>query len=184
MALLAQVDQNILFWFQDVLRTPFLNSAVLFFTSLGDAGFLWIGCSICMLFFKRWRNVGAVSLISLLLCFLSGELLLKHLIARPRPIVELKALIPLIPTQDGFSFPSGHTGSSFAASFVYLWGAPARWAKIFFPILAGLMGLSRIYIGVHYPSDVLAGAILGIIWSQVTWQSFHIVQRKRKERLA
>ena len=78
MTLLAQVDQNILFWFQDVLRTPFLNSAVLFFTRLGNIGFLWIACSICMLFFKHWRKVGIVSLVSMLLCFLSGEVLLKH----------------------------------------------------------------------------------------------------------
>ena len=177
MEFLAQMDQNILFWIQDVLRTPFLNPIVLLFTNLGNSGLLWIVCSGCMLFFKRWRKAGLIALISMLLCFVSGELILKTLIARPRPFLELETLIPLIP-QGGFSFPSGHTASSFAASFVYLRGAPMKWAKIIFPLLAVLMGFSRLYVGVHYPTDVLGGMLLGIFWSQITWQGACIIQRK------
>lgn len=182
MELLIQMDQNILFWIQDVLRTPFLNPLVLLFTHLGNGGLLWIVCSGCMLLFKRWRKAGLVALISMLLCFVSGELILKHLIARPRPFMELETLIPLIPTQSGFSFPSGHTASSFAASFVYLRGAPMKWAKIVFPLLAVLMGLSRLYVGVHYPTDVLGGMLLGILWSQIAWQSSCIIQQRWEKK--
>ncbi|MDD4509611.1 MAG: phosphatase PAP2 family protein [Oscillospiraceae bacterium] len=181
MAFLSQLDQSILFWMQDTLRTPFLNGFFLSLTTLGDGGLLWIACSGLMLFFKRWRRIGIAALVAMFLAFVSGEIILKNLVARPRPFIEIDALIPLLPMQQGFSFPSGHTASSFAAAFVYVRGAPARWAKISFPILAVLMGISRLYVGVHYPSDVLAGAILGLFWSLVVWQLFLMIQQRRKE---
>ncbi len=177
MTLLAQLDQGILLWIQDTLRTPLLNGFFLIFTTLGNGGFLWIVSSGIMLCSKRWRRAGIVSLVSMLLCFISGEVIMKPLVARSRPFLEIETLVPLLPTQKGFSFPSGHTASSFAAAGVYVRGVPARWAKILFLILAVLMGISRLYVGVHYPTDVLAGAILGLFWSQFVWQIFLMIQR-------
>lgn len=77
MAFLSQLDQSILFWMQDTLRTPFLNGFFLSLTTLGDGGFLWIACSGLMLFFKRWRRIGVAALVAMLLAFVSGEIILK-----------------------------------------------------------------------------------------------------------
>ena len=182
MAFLAQLDQGILLWTQNNLRTPLLNAFFLLFTASGDNGFLWIACSGVMLFFKRWRRIGAAALVALLLTFVSGEIVLKNLVARPRPFLEIDAVVSLLPMQGGFSFPSGHTASAFAAASVYLRGAPTRWAKILFLLLAALMGFSRLYVGVHYLSDVLAGAVLGFIWGLLVWQIFLVIQNRWGKR--
>ena len=178
MELITQLDQTVLFWFQGI-RTPFFDAVFRGFTVLGNGGVLWLACSIVFLCVRRWRPVGVLSLIAMLLTLLSGEVLLKHLVARPRPFVELEALTTLFPAQTGFSFPSGHTASSFAASGVFVHGAFPRWIKVLFPVLAVLMGVSRLYVGVHYPSDVLAGMLLGLFWSQLVWMGCFVFQRRK-----
>jgi undecaprenyl-diphosphatase len=87
--------------------------------------------------------------------------LIKNLVQRPRPFVTFTDLQIIIPTPSEFSFPSGHTSSSFAAAGVFYKHLPK---KIGVPaiVLAGLIGLSRLYVGVHYPTDVIAGILMGI----------------------
>lgn len=101
------------------------------------------------------------------MCFLAlagslviNNLILKNLVARPRPYEMVAGLMPLIPRPADYSFPSGHTGSSFAAAVVLYGQLPKKWG-IAALVLAVLISISRLYLGVHYPSDVLAGALIG-----------------------
>lgn len=92
---------------------------------------------------------------------LCTNVILKQLVLRPRPYVTMEALIPLLTSADPNSFPSGHTCAAFAAGMAWAGALPWRWARAAAVVQAVCMGLSRLYVGVHYPSDVLAGALIG-----------------------
>lgn len=114
---------------------------------------------LALLFFPKYRKWGIAMLCALLLTTLLGEGLLKHLIARPRPFMHYPDLALLIPPPSTYSFPSGHSAASFAAAVVLFrcrrsFGIPAL-------ILAALIAFSRLFLFVHYPTDVLAGILLG-----------------------
>lgn len=156
------LDGNILLWIQENVRTESMHGFWRFITSLGDDGLFWIACGILMLFFKKTRKAGLAGLLSMALNFLMTNVTIKNLVARPRPYTVLTDLEILIEQPGEFSFPSGHTSSSFAFAFaVYLllppkYGVPAL-------VLAALISLSRLYVGVHYPTDVLGGLIVGCV---------------------
>ena len=131
-----------------------------FITTLGNAGVIWIVLSVGLLIPKKTRRVGALALVSLVFSALIDNVILKNVVARTRPYDVIEGLTSLVGAQKDYSFPSGHTGSAFAAAVVLFLGLPK---KCGIPILvfACLMGLSRLYVGVHYPSDVLGGALIG-----------------------
>ena len=164
------MDKTAVLWIAGHLRNGPMSCFFIFFTTLGNAGFLWIVCSFVMLFLKRWRWTGISAFTAMLLCFVLGELLMKELICRPRPPLQLDELSVLLPLPSGFSFPSGHAASSFAAAGAFSRGIPLKWVKVLFFALAALMGFSRVYLGVHYPSDVLAGAGLGLLCGFAAWE--------------
>lgn len=87
--------------------------------------------------------------------------ILKRLCRRPRPCVGLEGFIPLAEAPDAFSFPSGHTSAAFAVAVALLGEGSALGPTLLF--LAGGIGLSRVYLGAHYPLDVLAGSVVGIL---------------------
>lgn len=155
------LDSEILLWIQECLRNPVLTQIVTIITRLGDKGMIWILISGVLMLFPKTRKIGAASLAALLGSYLINNLWLKNLIARGRPFDCIPGLIPLIHKPEDFSFPSGHTGSSFAAAWVFYRNLPRRYG-IPALILACLIGFSRLYLGVHYPSDVLAGMLIGI----------------------
>lgn len=156
-----KIDMAILDFVQTSLRCDFLDMAMPFLTRLGDGGILWVACSLLLSIFPKTRKVGIVMATSLVLEVLCCNLLLKPFVARLRPCDVNTAVQLLIPRPDGFSFPSGHTGASFAAAAALFFGKNRMGAAAF--VLAALIGFSRIYLYVHYPSDVLAGALLGIM---------------------
>lgn len=158
------LDGNILLFLQNFVRNPILDPIVIFITSLGDKGFIWIIGTILLLIPKKTRKIGWMSALALLGSLMLNNNLIKNLVARPRPFTVLSDLSILIPKPGEFSFPSGHTSSSFAAAAVFYRHLPK---KIGIPalVLAGLIGFSRLYVGVHYPTDVLAGAVMGILLS-------------------
>lgn len=131
-----------------------------FITTLGNAGVIWIVFSVGLLIPKKTRRVGVLALVSLLFSALIDNVILKNVVARTRPYDVIEGLTSLVGAQKDYSFPSGHTGSAFAAAVVMFLGLPKKYG---IPILvfACLMGLSRLYVGVHYPSDVLGGALIG-----------------------
>lgn len=166
MSFLAEgFDLPILEWIAANLRCVFLDAVMPVITVLGDAGIFWIALAVIMLFFPKYRKtglaMGAALLIGLLIC----NVTLKPLIARPRPYdYQLthfgKTIELLIAAQHDFSFPSGHTLASFEAATVLM----IRHKKMGIPalILATLIAFSRMYLYVHYPTDVLFSVALGI----------------------
>ena len=145
---------------QNYLRCDLLDTAMPLFTRLGDGGILWIVCSVSLLAFPGTRKAGAAMALSLALEALCCNALLKPLVARVRPCDVNTAVQLLIPRPRDFSFPSGHTGAAFAAASSLFFSGNRMWSAAF--ALAALLGFSRLYLYVHYPSDVLAGALLGI----------------------
>ncbi len=129
-------------------------------TKLGNGGIFWIITAVVLLFFKKTRKTGVTMAIALILGLLLGNIFLKNVIARPRPFV-VNPLIELIIEKPGeFSFPSGHTLSSFECAIAIFiknkkWGIAAI-------VLAAIIALSRLYLYVHYPTDIIAGILLGI----------------------
>lgn len=160
---LLNLDGGILLWIQENLRGPALNAAVSFYTTLGNAGLLFLGLSALLLCFRRTRKAGAMALGAIAVGFVCTNVVLKHLVARPRPWLDVAGLTALVAEHDPNSFPSGHTCAAFAFACGLCGGAPERWMKAAALVLAVLMGLSRLYVGVHYPSDVLAGALVGAL---------------------
>ena len=159
--MITQIDLKILDFLQ-TLRTPVLDAIFKFITHLGDEGIIWIVLTLVLLCFKKTRRYGIVMGISLVVGTVIGNFALKNIIARPRPFtVNSDMLANLIVTPpDSYSFPSGHTLSSFeCATALFMcnkkMGIPAL-------ILAALIGFSRNYLYVHYPTDVIVGALLGI----------------------
>lgn len=170
---LLQLDGNILLFIQEYIRHDWMNPFWEFITSLGNGGQLWLALSFLLLIPKRTRRVGAAALIALLIGFLITNVALKNLVARTRPYEVVDGLKLLIRKPHDYSFPSGHACASFAAAAVYYRMAPKRWG-IPAVILAALISFSRLYVGVHYPTDVLAGVVIGIFaaWAAVKIMEF------------
>lgn len=147
---------------QQFIRTPWLDKAMTVFTGLNDSGALVIAVCGVLLLPKKYRGVGIRATFALSIQTIIVNLVLKPLVGRTRPFMVNEAIEVLTRTPHDFSFPSGHTGSMVAVAAVILfcmdrkYGIPAI-------IAALLMAFSRVYVGVHYPTDVLASIILGFV---------------------
>ena len=158
---IAGADAGVLLFIQENIRNAVLTPIFTTITMLGDGGIVWIALSLILLFPRKTRKVGIMSLCALVISLLINNMTLKNLVARIRPYDTVEGLVPLIPRPWDYSFPSGHTGSSFAAAWVFFRKLPRR-LGIPALLLAGLIGLPRLYLGVHYPTDVLFGVCSGI----------------------
>uniref|UniRef100_UPI003FEFD10E phosphatase PAP2 family protein n=1 Tax=Roseburia sp. TaxID=2049040 RepID=UPI003FEFD10E len=159
---LLQLDGAILLWIQEHVRQDFLSPVVKFITHLGDAGWCWILLAVILLIVKKTRKIGLVTAVSLLSSYVVNNLILKNLVARVRPYEAVDGLQRIIEAQSDFSFPSGHSASSFAAAVVIFMLCPRKYGVPAL-VLAFLIALSRLYVGVHYPTDVLTGVISGTV---------------------
>ena len=167
----------ILDWLQ-MFQTPVLTKILAFVTALGEAGWFWIVLGVGLLCTKRYRAVGTAVLLALTIDFILANLILKPLVARPRPCwirdsVELFVRVP-----GDYSFPSGHTMASFASAGA-LFLTKRKWG-IWALVLSVLMGISRLYFYVHFPTDVLAGAVLGLFCG---YAGFYLMKKLRMTRL-
>lgn len=158
---LLEMDGKILLFIQEYLRFPWLTEIMKFITSLGNGGMIWIVLTAILLCTKRYRKTGIAAAVALLIGYLVTNLLLKNLFGRIRPYDAVAGLQALVGPMRDSSFPSGHTTSSIAAGFVMLKGLPRSLGISAF-VLAVLIALSRLYLGVHYPTDVLVGALVGL----------------------
>lgn len=163
------MDIAILYWIQANLTSPAMDTVMQVLTMLGDNGALWIVLGLLMITMKRHREYGILLLIALAAAFLIGEFGIKPLVARPRPFVVDPSFLPLlIADPGGTSFPSSHAATAFAALTVLCF-SKVNWPwKVGFGFLAFLIAFSRLYLCVHFPTDVLAGMILGIIVGVIT----------------
>ncbi|MCB7513484.1 MAG: phosphatase PAP2 family protein [Clostridiales bacterium] len=143
------------------LRTPWLDGVMVFVSSLGNSGAVWIVLAAVLLALPKYRRLGVVVACALALDLVVCNLFLKPLIARPRPCDMNTAMDYLIARPHGWSFPSGHTAASFAAASALWFGGSRLWIPC--GILAVLIALSRLYLYVHFPTDVLGGAAVGIL---------------------
>lgn len=155
------MEETILLWIQEHLRNPYLDPVVIFITHLGDSGWFWVVLTGIFLIFSKTRKTGIVSGLALLFSLLVNNVCLKNLVARTRPYDQIRELTRLVGEQVDFSFPSGHSAASFAAAFAIYLNLPKRYGVPAL-VLAGLIALSRLYVGVHYPTDVLFGSVSGI----------------------
>lgn len=171
MDFLLQLDGTILLWIQEYLRSDVWNWLWISITKLGDSGFIWLTTAILMLFFKNTRKVGIVALSSIALCFIITNLGLKNIVARPRPYTQIAELMILTHPEKSFSFPSGHTANSFAVALIYFRMLPKKYG-VSAVILAALIGFSRLFIGVHYPSDVLGGCLIALFTSTLAYHAY------------
>lgn len=180
---IQRIDETVLLWIQETLRVDWLNPVVEAFTSLGNAGIVWIVLSVAMLCWRPTRKAGILSGCALVFSLLFTNLGLKLLIARARPYTVMEHLVPLLTSGDPNSFPSGHTCAAFAAGLVWARVLPKAWMRRAAVVQAVLMGLSRLYVGVHYPTDVAAGALVGSVCALLALKLGKIWQ-SRKEQLS
>lgn len=167
---LQQLDAGLLLWVQ-TLHLSWLDPVVSVFTSLGNAGILWIVLSLAMVCWRPTRKAGILALLAMALGLLVTNVTIKPLVERSRPWLDLP-ITPLVVENDPHSFPSGHTCAAFAAGMIWVRALPWRWGRVLAVVLAVAMGLSRLYVGVHYPTDVAAGALIGSLCAWIVWRLY------------
>ena len=174
------MDTDILYGIQEHASHPILDAVFPYFTFLGEAGIMWILIGVCMLFSRKWRFWGICLLSSLACVYLLNELGLKHLMERVRPYIAegYNTLHFFAPTS--YSFPSGHAGCAFAAATVIALSPAKRYWKVLVFIVASLIAYSRLYLFVHYPSDVVVGSLLGILYAIAVVKIALTIREKRQ----
>lgn len=159
--LIQRLDEQALVWIAEHLRCALLDPFMKLYTQLGNTGMLFIVLGLVMLCFKPTRRAGLSALCAMLIGLIVVNFTIKPLAARARPWLVIENFVSLVEEHDPNSFPSGHTNAAFAFALAVCMSAPKRWMKVSAVCAAVVMGLSRLYVGVHFPSDVLAGAAIG-----------------------
>ena len=170
-SLLQNIDNSILLFIKNNMHGHMMDKAMVIITSLGNGGIIWIIIAVLLMINKKYRKIGVMALGSLILSTILGEGILKHVVQRLRPSQDIPVINMLIAKPLSYSFPSGHTTSSFAVA-----GVLAKYLKKYAIGLLGLASLiafSRLYLYVHYPTDVVAGIILGLICSKLIIYMFN-----------
>ena len=151
---------DVLHWFQ-TLHGPVMDKVALAFTLFCEKGIGWIILIMLVFLFAKDKRVGLTGMLAFCLSFLLCNLLLKNMISRDRPCWIDTTVDLLVEIPDDYSFPSGHTSFSFASAMAIFQYWKGRGVLAF--IVAALIGLSRLYLFVHFPTDVLVGAVIGIV---------------------
>lgn len=178
------MESQFLLWLQDFVRSDWGDAFFTFYTSLGNGGLAFILVGLALLPFKKTRKAGIMALGAMLVGLILTNLTLKPLVDRTRPWVAIEGLVPLVETELSKSFPSGHTTAAFAFAAGIWHGLEderarwVRWAKGIALAAAVLMGFSRLYVGVHYPTDVLGGVVVGLLAGWVAKKAYEAVETR------
>ncbi len=161
-------DYTIAKWANDVFQNTneILSPLLKLITNLGNMGFIFILISLIMIFFKKTRKIGAIVLFSIAIGFVFTNLILKNVVARPRPFIDetsdyylwWKEAGSMI--ESGYSFPSGHTTAAMAFGLSLFLCFKKKWSWVFL-LIPLIMGFTRIYFMVHYTTDVLGAILVG-----------------------
>ena len=178
---ILKLDGSILLWIQSYLRSDLLTPVMVGISKLGTSGAIWIILSVIMLFPKKTRKAGFLMLLALAVNFCICNLLLKPNVARIRPYDAIAALHCLVPPEHDFSFPSGHASAAFAGG-VMAYKCCRRWFGVPMVIFAFLMAFSRLYVGVHYPTDVICGAVIGTVVALILFALFGPKEAKKRNK--
>lgn len=182
------MDLAILQWIDNNLHAiPFFNYFAKYVTLLGEYGLFGIVLCVIFLIPKKTRKVGIVMTVALALDFLLLNVILKNAVGRTRPYVTDPSLMVFLEDlgvhlPHDSSFPSGHTGASCVVAFVLLFYY--KWKALPIFIVALLISLSRIFLCVHYPTDVLAAFVLSFVIALGCFIAAKPIERKIKERLS
>lgn len=153
-----------LLFLQERIRTPLLNAFMRFTTSLADSGILPASVCFFLLISSGCKRVGLLASLSLILESIFVNVTLKPIIRRKRPFAEYEKLTCITRIPQDYSFPSGHTACCFAVASVIYFYMPHRFGILALTV-ASFVGFSRMYLGVHYPSDVVGGIAIGFLTS-------------------
>lgn len=173
-----KIELDILNWIQSI-RTPFGDTVMPLISKLGNAGLIWILLAAVLLFFPKTRKSGIVLAAALCMDVILCNGILKNVFGRIRPCDVNTSIQLLVPRPDDFSFPSGHTAASFAAvAALYFAGEKKIWKPAL--VLASLIAFSRMYLYVHYPTDILGGIAVGVITGYLGYRCVEKLEQVRR----
>lgn len=163
------------------IRTPVGDQVMCFITNIGNAGMIWIMLAVVLLLLPKTRKSGVIMIIALVLDVILCNGILKNVFARVRPCDVNTAVQLLIPRPDDYSFPSGHTAASFAAvTALFFAGEKKLWKPTL--VLAILIAFSRLYLYVHYPTDILGGIVVGTVCGYAGLLCADQIQKRKKHQ--
>ena len=164
-ARVLHLDHLVRAWIVDH-RVRALDAAMVALSVAGRGGTIWlaIGVVLTVAGKMKWQRLAELAA-AVLVATITVDFVIKPLVDRHRPFASIPAVAVLEKRPHDASFPSGHAGSAFAAATVLARALPA-WQAAWW-ILAALIAYSRIYVGVHYPADVIAGALIGALSAAV-----------------
>ena len=201
----TQLDGGLLIGIQNALNADWLTPVMKAITMFGEGGYFWIAVCLFMMCFKKTRRLGIICTLSLAFTFICCNMIIKPAVDRTRPWVLFSAVNAMLPPPGDASFPSGHSANAMAPAWaMFVSTLPARrgsadcsavpclgWRGvgadprlmhrlgIAAVILAVLIGISRLYLGMHFPSDVAVGLLLGIVCAQIVHAVITRIEKTR-----
>ncbi|MBR3994488.1 MAG: phosphatase PAP2 family protein [Clostridia bacterium] len=174
MELIQSIDRSVLDSIVNIFSCPLLDNVMPIISAIGNGGALYIVLALILMVFKRTRKYGIMLGIALTLGLIFGNLFLKNIVARQRPFGTDCEL--LIKAPDDYSFPSGHTMASFEmATVMFYMNRKIGYLAI---AIATLVAFSRLYLYVHFPTDVLCGCVIGIIIGIISIKLYEKISKK------
>ena len=170
-------ELDLLHWFQSI-HNSFLDWIVPKITMLGNGGWFWIVATLLLLILPFNRKMGVQATISLILTVIVCNVILKPWVMRCRPCWLEPEYLYLVSSPSDYSFPSGHSNASFAVATAIF----TRNKKLGIPalVLAALIAVSRLYVFVHWPTDVIAGTVIGICGGIISYFIVNFLYRKMR----
>lgn len=190
-------DNSVFQWIGSVFQpgtSAVVDGIFKFITMLGDSGWFFIALAIVLMIPNKTRKVGVIIAGALVLDVIIVNGIMKNVFARPRPYdLEIEwwkqAYATVFPNgtlaekPHDFSFPSGHTAGSFAGGLAFCLGCKPKWVgrimsklSVLGVVLAALIGFSRLYLGVHYPTDVFFGVLVGCVCAVLAMLLFRLLE--------